>query len=44
MHGQCLYSDTEQWQRAELNDVNMKSRKTITMYGALHPKSDVEGL
>ena len=32
------------WKRTELNDVNMKSSKTITVYGALHPKSDVEGL
>ena len=30
--------------KTKLKDVNMKSRKTITMYGALLPKSDVEGL
>ena len=33
-----------QWKEIELKDVDMKSRKIITMYGALHPKSDVEGL
>ena len=33
-----------QGKEIELKDVYMKSRKTITMYGALHPKSDVEGL
>ena len=31
-------------EKTELKDVNMKSRKTITMYGALLPKSDVKGL
>ena len=33
-----------QCEKTKLKDVNMKSRKTITMYGALLPKSDVEGL
>ena len=33
-----------QWKEIELKDVDMKSRKIITMYGALHPKSDAEGL
>ena len=33
-----------QWKESELKDVDRKSRKTITAYGALHPKSDVERL
>ena len=31
-----------QWEVSELKDVDGKSRKTMTMYGALHPKSDVD--
>ena len=30
--------------RSQLKNVDRKSRKTITMYGALHPKSDVDRL
>ena len=30
-----------QWKESELKNVDRKSRKTMTMYGALHPKSDV---
>ena len=33
-----------QWKESELKNVDRKSRKTITMYGALHPKSDVNRL
>ena len=33
-----------QWKESEVKDVNMKSRKTTTMYGALHLKSDVDRL
>ena len=33
-----------QWKESELRDVDRKSRKTMTMYGALHPKSDVDRL
>ena len=33
-----------QWKESELKDVDRKSRKTITAYGALHPKSDVDRL
>ena len=33
-----------QWKESELKDVDMKSRKTMTMYGALHPKTDVDRL
>ena len=30
-----------QWKDSGLKDVDRKSRKTATMYGALHPKSDM---
>ena len=33
-----------QWKESELKDVDRKSRKTMTMYGALHPKTDVDRL
>ena len=33
-----------QWKAGELNDLDRKSRKTMTMYGRLHPKSDVDRL
>ena len=33
-----------QWKESELKNVDWKSRKTMTMYGALHPKSDVDRL
>ena len=33
-----------QWKESELKDVDGKSRKTMTMYGALHPKNDVDRL
>ena len=33
-----------QWKEIELKDVDKKSRKKMTMYGALHPKSDVDRL
>ena len=33
-----------QWKENELKDVDRKLRKTITMYGALHPQSDVDRL
>ena len=42
MHGQRLYLGTLQWKENELKVVDWKSRKTMTMYGALHPKSDVD--
>ena len=32
------------WSKSELNALDRKSRKTMTMYGALHPKSDVDRL
>ena len=47
MPGQWLYSDTEQEYysgREWMKDVDSKSRKTMTKYGALHPKSDVDRL
>ena len=31
-----------QWKANELKDLDRKSRKTITLYGGLHPKSDVD--
>ena len=33
-----------QWKESELKNVDRKSRKTMTMNGALHPKSDVNRL
>ena len=31
-----------QWKAIELKDFDRKSRETITIYGGLHPKSDVD--
>ena len=33
-----------QWKASELKDLDRKSRKKMTMYGGLHPKSDVDRL
>ena len=33
-----------QWKESELNNADRKSRKTMTMSGALHLKSDVDRL
>ena len=33
-----------QWKASELKDLDRKSRKTMTMYGAFHSKSDVDRL
>ena len=33
-----------QWKASELKDLDRKSRKTMAMYGGLHPKSDVDRL
>ena len=33
-----------QWKTSELKDLERKSRKTMTMYGGLHPESDVDSL
>ena len=33
-----------QWKESKLKDVDRKSRKTMTMYGALHLKSNVDRL
>ena len=33
-----------QWTASELKDMDRKSRKTMTIYGGLHPKSDVDRL
>ena len=32
------------WKKSELNALDRKSRKRMTMYGALHPKSDMDRL
>ena len=32
------------WKESEMKDVGWKSRKTMTMYEALHPKSNVDRL
>ena len=32
------------WKESELNSIDRKTRKTLTMYGAMHPKSDVNRL
>ena len=33
-----------QWKESELKDLDRKSRKTMTMYGAFHSKSDLDRL
>ena len=33
-----------QWKASEPKDLHRKSRKTMTMYGGLHPKSNVDRL
>ena len=33
-----------QWKTSELEDLDRKSRKTMTIFGGLHPKSDVDRL
>ena len=33
-----------QWKASELKDLDRKSRKAMTIYGGLHPKSDVDRL
>ena len=35
---------TLQWKESESKDVGRKSRKTMTIYGALHSKRDVDRL
>ena len=45
VHGKWLYSDTKQEYycgKSEMKDVDRKSRKTMTTYGALHQKSNVD--
>ena len=32
------------WRKCELQTIDRKTRKLFTLYGALHPKSDVERL
>ena len=32
------------WKESELKSVDRKTRKTLTMYGAMHPKGDVDRL
>ena len=32
------------WRKSELQAIDRKTRKLFTMYGALHPKSDVDSL
>ena len=32
------------WRKSELQAIDRKTRKLFTIYGALHPKSDVDGL
>ena len=32
------------WRKSELQAIDRKSRKLVTMHGALHPKSDVDRL
>ena len=33
-----------QWKASELEDLDRKSRRTMTIFGGLHPKSDVDRL
>ena len=35
---------TKEYQPSELKDLDTKSRKTMTMHGGLHPKSDIDRL
>ena len=37
-YGACIL----QWKESEMKDLDRKSRKTMTMYGASHPKSNVD--
>ena len=32
------------WRKSELHTIDRKTRKLFTIYGALHPKSDVDRL
>ena len=32
------------WRKCELQDIDRKTRKLFTIYGGLHPKSDVDRL
>ena len=32
------------WKVAELKKIDRETRKTLTMYGVLHPKSDIDRL
>ena len=32
------------WKSEELKELDRKTRKTMSLYGALHPKSDVDRL
>ena len=32
------------WKESELKSIDGKTRKMLTMYGAMHPKSDVDRL
>ena len=32
------------WRESELKSIDRKTRKYLTMYGAMHPKSDVDRL
>ena len=39
-----IWAGIIQWKASELKDLDIKSRKTMTMYEGLHPKSDVDRL
>ena len=39
-----IWAEIIQWKASELKHLDRKSRKTMTMYGALHPKSNVDRL
>ena len=39
-----IWAGIIQWKDSELKDLDRKSRKTMTIYGGLHPKSDVDRL
>ena len=39
----CRYgAEVIDWKESELKSVDRKTRKTLTMYGAMHPKGDVD--
>ena len=40
----AINSGSESWTKMELEELDQKTRKLMTMYGAHHPKADVDRL